>query len=101
MSPRRLNIDPLLLLRLEVEIIVGGLRLPSLCHGQRTSPLRQHWQGDTGEDEAGENSNGEDIFLDSVMSRGISQAKNDMLDLVVHSSADLEGARLRIRGEVV
>jgi hypothetical protein len=63
--------------------------------------LGQHWQGDAGEDEAGENGNGKDIFLDSVMSRGISQAKNDMLDLVIHSSADLEGARLRIRGEIV
>lgn len=77
------------------------MRLACLGDGEGAGPSGDHGQGNAGEDEAGEDGDGQDIFPDLAVTRGVGQAKDDVLDLVVHASTSLEGAGLRVGREVV
>lgn len=75
--------------------------LARLSDGQGTSPLRYHRQADARENEAREDGDGENIFLDLIVAPCVGQAKDNMLDFVVHSATGLEGVGLRVRRKIM
>lgn len=62
---------------------------------------RQRREADAGKNEAGQDSDREDIVLDTLSPWRIQTAKDNPLYLVVISSASLEGIGSGLSGEVV
>lgn len=78
--------------------VVGGLRLPSLCHSEWPRPLWDEWHRDTGQDEARQDRDGQDVLLDLIVPCSIWQAEHNMLHLVIYPPARLKGLGRRIGG---
>lgn len=75
-----------------------GAGLSGLRDSQRASPMGEKRGGDTGENEAPEDSHRQSVFGNLLVPCTVGDAKDNMLHLVVHSLAYLEGIGLWIRG---
>jgi hypothetical protein len=79
-----------------LDFIGDRLRLAGLSDCERTSPLREHRQRNTGKHETGEDRDWKDVFRYFLMATGIGKSKHNMLDLVVYTTTCLEGVGLRV-----
>lgn len=81
--------------------VVDRLRSSGLRHSHGPDGASKAWDGHTGQHEAGQDGDWQRVFLDLLMPDRLTQAKNDMLDLIVYSPARSKGLGLGIRSKVV